>query len=108
MMERLKARRTKIHHKLNVREWHKSWLNEQCNGETAVAAQSLMKSRAPRPAHLRMRVAGGGRRHKAVIVRQELYEWYASIRFAIDWKRVIEENRSRGLKKTWRGFPDRF
>ena len=64
-----------------------------------------MKSRAPRPAHLRMRAAGGGRRHKAVIVRQELYEWYASIRFAIDWKRVIEENRSRGLKKNLARFP---
>ena len=64
-----------------------------------------MKSRAPRQASIRRRAAGGGRRYKATLVRQELYEWYSSIRYAIDWKRVISVSPSRGLKQKQARFP---
>jgi len=94
-----------LNNRLKVREWHKAWQRQRRHGETAVAAQSLMKSRAPRPACLRRRAPGGGRRHKATLVRQELYEWYSSIRYAIDWKRVISVSPSRGLKKKQARFP---
>ena len=101
--EKSVGKKRNLKNKLNVRKWHKDWHMMKHHGETAVAeargALSLMKSRAPRPGCLRKRAPGGGRRHKATIVREELYEWYSSIRYAIDWKRVINVNRSRGLKQ---------
>ena len=50
----------KHQNKLNVGEWHKAWQREQCDGQTAVAAMSLMKRRAPRQASIRRRAAGWG------------------------------------------------
>ena len=45
-----------------------------------------------------MRACGGGRPHKAALVRKELYEWWASMRYAIDWKALAKDRRSRGKK----------
>ena len=90
---------------LNVRCWHKAWLVEQPDGVTAVAARSQLKSRAPKPTWRRTRAAGGGRQCANPLCRQELYEWFASIRYAIDWKKVIAENRSQGLQKNLARFP---
>ena len=86
-------------------EANKAWLMEQPDGVTAVAARSQLKSRAPKPTWRRMRAAGGGRQCANPLCRQELYEWFASIRYAIDWKKVIAENRSRGLQKKQARFP---
>ena len=38
------------------------------------------------------------------LIRQELYEWWTSVRYAIDWKQLVAENRSRGRKHLAR-FP---
>ena len=97
----------KRHHMPNVRRWHIDWQREcgLVDGETAVAAKSLLKSRAPLQACRRRRAAGGGRPHTNQAVRQELYEWFASIRHAIDWKLLITTNRGRGLKKNLARFP---
>ena len=38
-------------------------------------------------------------------VRQELYEWWTGIRYAIDWKALKAINRGRGLKKNLARFP---
>ena len=34
----------------------------------------------------------------ANLVRIALYEWFSSVRYAIGWKQMIAENRSRGTK----------
>ena len=54
---------------------------------------------------LRRRAVGGGRPYVNQAVRQELYEWFASVRHAIDWKALIASNRGRGLKKNLARFP---
>ena len=65
----------------------------------------LLKSRAAKNDCYRKRAPGGGRHCKAPLVRQELYQWWASLRYAIDWKHIVAENRSRGLKKNLARFP---
>ena len=96
-----------------IKRWYDVWRASSANIEAAVAEKtipavstlSLMKSRAHKPAHLRKRAQGGGRNHKCPLVRQALYEWWASIRYAIDWKQLIQENRSRGRTKNLARFP---
>ena len=39
------------------------------------------------------------------MVREALYEWFTSMRYAIDWKKLRAELRSRGLKKNLARFP---
>ena len=88
-----------------IRWWYETW--RKSNGITEVAAvaeKQFLKSRAPVALAARKRAHGGGRKTKAVCVRQSLYEWYAAIRYAIDWKQMIAENRSRGKKHLAR-FP---
>ena len=91
----------------NVRRWHIDWQREcgLVDGETAVAAKSLLKNRAPVQNGFRKRALGGGRPPSNHAVRQELYEWFASIRHAIDWKALITTNRGRGLTKNLARFP---
>ena len=55
-------------------------------------------------AHLRLRGPGGGAKYKAPMIRRALYEWWSSIRYAIDWKQLVENRRSRGKKHLCR-FP---
>jgi hypothetical protein len=64
----------------------------------------LLGSRAPKPEHQRKRTQGGGRHYAAHSVRRALYEWWSGLRYAIDWKQIIAENRSRGKKHLAR-FP---
>ena len=98
-LENLKAKKLKEKgalrpKRLEVRQWHNTWLMEVHDGVTAVAARSLLTSRAPKPTCHRVRAVGGGRHCKALLIRQELYEWWSSIRYAIDWKQVTSDNRS--------------
>ena len=80
-----------------LRRWHSDWRRTGgvVDGEgegvagAAVAAKSLLKSRAPILNCRRKRKAGGGRPYINHSVRQELYEWFAGIRHAIDWKALI-------------------
>ena len=39
------------------------------------------------------------------MIRQELYEWFMSIRYAIDWQKLKSDLRSRGLKRNLARFP---
>ena len=95
-----------------IRRWHSHWLRSHSNIEAAVAGtpsadsgKCLLKSRAPKRACCTERSVGGGRRFKPPWIRQELNEWWSSSRYAIDWKQVVHENRSRGLKKNQARFP---
>jgi hypothetical protein len=99
-----------------LRGWHTLWLASTGASATAVAVtppekasdtKSLLRSRAPVPHFCRRRAAGGGRKVMVSCVRQALYEWFTSIRYAIDWKELIAENRSRGKKHLAR-FPRAF
>jgi hypothetical protein len=65
---------------------------------------SFLKSRAPVAGHLRLRGLGGGPKYKASLIRRALYEWWSGIRYAIDWKKLVENRRSRGKKHLAR-FP---
>ncbi len=95
-----------------IRGWHGSWKGQPDCGENAVAGQrkkvrkemSFLKSRAPVAGHLRLRGLGGGAKYKAPLIRRALYEWWSSIRYAIDWKQLVENRRSRGKKHLAR-FP---
>ena len=57
-----------------------------------------MKSRKLRAHHQRKRDFGGGRHYKAADVRRCLYDWWVSMRYAIDWKKLATQHRSRGKK----------
>ena len=92
--------------------WHRHWLSSHFSIEAAVAgtpntdsARSKTKSCAPKLACCRERGFGGGRRYKALLLRRELYEWFTSIRYAIDWKQSFNESRSHGLKNNLARFP---
>ena len=95
-----------------IREWYTSWSGQHGSDVNAVAGQgkkvrkemSFLKSRAPVAAHLRLRGFGGGRKYRAPLIRRALYEWFTSIRYAIDWKQLVENRRSRGKKHLAR-FP---
>ena len=65
----------------------------------------IMRSRAPKSAFYRKRAPGAGRRNRNPVVRQLFYQWWTSIRLAIDWKTLLAENRSCGLKKNLARFP---
>ena len=100
----ISPKRGKRHWSQDVRRWHRQWSHECCivsgeTAETAVAAKSQLKSRAPVQLYFRKRAVGGGRPYINHAVRQGLYEWFASIRHAIDWNALISNNRGRGLKK---------
>ena len=90
-----------------VKRWYDAWRRETGMGDAvaAVAAvavlpleKSALRSRAPVANTARQRATGAGPKFKAFCVRQALYEWFVSIRYAIDWKQMIAENRSRGTK----------
>ena len=99
--------------------WYRQWRQSPTHleaSETAVAempkgktvcVKSLLRSRKHVADALRKRREGGGRHCVHPLVRQELYHWWCSIRYAIDWRQLIAENRSRGgtRKKNLARFP---
>ena len=95
-----------------IREWYAAWQGNTCNivaiekdsPKQVVSQASYLKSRKYVPACFRKRNYGAGRHFKATFVRQQLYEWWAGIRYAIDWTKLIESRRSRGKKHLAR-FP---
>ena len=64
----------------------------------------LLRSRAKVPDWKRIRAKGAGRHPVANLVREALFEWFTGIRYAIDWKQLMADNRSRGRKHLCR-FP---
>ena len=96
-----------------LKSWYVTWASSPSNVLAAVAeegpvpvrgSQSMLKSRGKVPDSLRCRGHGGGRHPKVPCVREALYEWFSGLRYAIDWKQLIAENRSRGKKHLAR-FP---
>ena len=57
--------------------------------------------------YVRKRRPGAGRPFANPLVRQQLYQWWCSIRYAIDWQQLIAENRGRKgtRKKNLARFP---
>jgi len=97
-----------------IREWYSKWCatsssvmvaaavaDKPCPG---IAEKSLLRSRAPQLTSERHRAHGAGRPYTQPLVRQALYEWWSSIRYAIDWKTMATSRRSRG-KKILARFP---
>ena len=96
-----------------IHGWYKSWCDLLSNEMSAVAdgpttklrsEKCLLKSRGRVKAYTRRRRAGGGARVKLFFLRKALYEWWSSIRYAIDWSKMAEERRSRGKSNLAR-FP---
>ena len=96
-----------------IHNWYTHWRSSPSNLAAAVAERpsatvcikSLLKSRATKQLSLRKRAPGGCNSFHAPLVRQELYAWWSSIRYAIDWRQLVVENRSRGLRKNLARFP---
>ena len=102
-----------------MRQWYGAWQSSTSNvastsdvvaavAESALVpvsqGRSRLKSRAPVALCRRKNAYGAGRPPKAYCVREALYQWFAGIRYAIDWAQLIAENRSRGKKHLAR-FP---
>ena len=94
-----------------IQRWYAQWKKSRSTQLTAVAGNpvvrttaSLLKSRAPVKTELRQRAVGAGRPYRVPLVRQALYEWWSSIRYAIDWKALVHSRRSHGKKHLAR-FP---
>lgn len=96
-----------------LRRWYNVWristsqvmVAESGQATSHHAEKSLLRSRAPKQIGARQRAPGGGPKFAAPLIRQALFEWWSSIRHAIDWKQLIAENRSRGRKKALARFP---
>ena len=95
-----------------IRQWYQSLQSSSSNEVAALADQplkaqsekSVLGSRAPLSKCQRVRAPGGGRHHKVPLLRQALYEWWSSMRYAIEWKQLAANRRSRGKKNLAR-FP---
>ena len=95
-----------------VHEWYRMWRSSFDNQMAALEDQPLkgqseqtqLRSRAPLSLCQRARAPGGGRHHKVPLLRQALYEWWTSMRYAIDWKQLVANRRCRGKKNLAR-FP---
>ena len=88
-----------------IRRWHSDWVKSN-------KFLDMPQSRAPKKGASikkklcwkRKRREGGGAKHKAAIVRQTLYEWWAGLRYAVDWQKHAA-NRSARKKKVMGRFP---
>jgi len=102
----------KVHLGINIKRWYDDWSSKDHSQVVAVAdgpprtrqEPNMNRSRAAVPSHKRQRCDGGGRHSAAPLVRQALYEWWAGLRFAIDWGQMATDRRSRGKKHLAR-FP---
>ena len=109
---RWKAKQKKAVTGSQVRKWYNLWRSSPSNSLVAVADQpskggaetSLLKSKAPQQNSKRQRGPGAGRPPSVPLIRQALYEWWAGIRYAIDWQQMVASRRSRGKKNLAR-FP---
>ena len=92
-----------------VRRWHATW---SVTPKAILAKSSGNVARVgPRgrtgkkvPIRRRQRAYGAGAKRKGLLVGKELFEWWSGMRYAIDWKRLSDVNRSRG-KKCLARFP---
>ena len=70
-----------------VRKWHKAWKK---TGGVVACARLVSKDRQVEKVTLRnrRRNVGAGRPPKCPWLRQALYEWFTSVRYAIDWEAI--------------------
>ena len=91
---------------VKLRKWYTQWCKSGKDVPDAVEVPSehlgdvrnLRKSRARKPLCKRKRAPGAGAPFHAPLVRKALYEWWTGLRFAINWKKLAQERRSRGKK----------
>ena len=83
-----------------IRLWYRAW---EKKGAPSHPQQSCERNKrhcssAVEPSK-RQRAAGGqGHPQACPIIREQLYEWWQSMRYSIDWKGLAAQNRSRGRK----------
>ena len=95
-----------------LRFWYQCWKSSPSKELAATKDQPLkgtkektaLRSRAPVTDCQRKNGPRQGKHHKVPLVRQALYEWWTSMRYAIDWKQLVANRRSRGKKNLAR-FP---
>jgi len=91
--------------------WYDAWCKTASNLDAAVAddtnphAHDMVQEDTRRGAQskiiklpIRKRASGGGRKVQAPLVRKALYEWWAGLRYAINWDAHISGRRSRERK----------
>lgn len=81
-----------------IQRWHRSWRASTRGIHTAVADPKNNRH-AGLPGdrmYNRKKAAGQGRPYALPLVREALYEWWAGMRYAIDWKQLSACNRNRG------------
>ena len=86
-----------------IKRWHASWRddNHVVLGRAPSARGWLVGNK------VRQRKPGfcGVHLQKVPLVKDQLYEWFLSMRYSIDWKRLNQEARSRGDRKAIGRFP---
>ena len=93
------------------RSWYQCWKSSPSKVLAATKDQPLkgtkdktaLRSRAPVTDCEREKAPGQGRHHKLPLVRQALYEWWTSMRYAIDgsnWSQIAAV----AEKRTWPVF----
>ena len=73
-------------------------LDRRSKGGRALGRGNWCKTVARKADFERLRADGGGAHCKAAAVRRELYEWWSSMRHAIDWKKLANRRRSCGKR----------
>jgi len=107
---------TGYHRQVALKKWHKLWRsNTNLQLHTKLTNGKVVRGQVNRkrglsnqevPYGKRQRVAGTqGKRHRAMCVRERLYEWFISMRYSIDWKKYNAACRSRGRPKCVGRFP---
>lgn len=88
-----------------VRQWHKKWILANKNHPQSTKAHHKSAAVAV-PYKLRQRAKGlQGRPYRAPLVRQLLYEWFVSMRYAVDWTKFNQVLKAKGKIKCIGRFP---
>ena len=96
----------------SIQKWYKTWRTTgevvsaavgsdkaelcQVNVGKAGSRKSKIDSKIV-PRYKRIRAPGAGRRCKVPCVREALYEWFVSIRYAVDWQKMLANGKG-GIK----------
>ena len=96
----------------NIRRWYQQWKsNASSVAEFSMATAGVVQqTRKLKEVHngvadwKRKRAVGAGKKRRAECIGRALYEWFVGLRYAIDWKNLAAQNRSRG-KRCLARFP---
>ena len=97
----------------HIRKWYDSWrTSASCTAHDDAQKnrqeQTMLRSRAKKTDSERLRGPGGGRQYACPLIRQALYEWFVSIRYAIDWHQLVATNKKKERNNIWRVFLAQF